>query len=46
MAVRAGDTAKESGDYLCVRCKGSVHVDKGKVVPKCPNCGGMAFNHR
>jgi DNA-directed RNA polymerase subunit RPC12/RpoP len=46
MAIRAGETAKEAKDYLCVRCRSSVHVARGQQVPKCPNCGGTAYNER
>lgn len=46
MAAKAGETARETGDFRCAKCQERRHVAKGKKIPKCNNCGGATFDTR
>ncbi len=46
MAAKAGEKAWETGDFRCSRCHEQVHVTRGHVIPKCPNCGNDTFDTR
>jgi hypothetical protein len=46
MSAKAGETARETGDFRCAKCHHQVHVTKGKKIPKCPNCGYDTFDTR
>jgi Zn finger protein HypA/HybF involved in hydrogenase expression len=46
MAAKAGETARETGDFRCERCHQQVHVTKGHKIPKCPHCGNDIFDTR
>lgn len=46
MAAKAGETARETGDFPCSNCHEQVHVSKGDKIPKCPNCGNDSFDTR
>jgi ribosomal protein L37AE/L43A len=43
MAAKAGERARETGDFRCTKCHQKTHVTKGKKIPKCENCGGSTF---
>jgi ribosomal protein L37AE/L43A len=46
MAAHAGETAEETGDFRCARCREQTHVTKGHKIPKCRNCGNDTFDTR
>jgi predicted RNA-binding Zn-ribbon protein involved in translation (DUF1610 family) len=46
MAAHAGEKAQEGGMFHCQKCNEKVRVNKGAIIPKCPNCGGAAYNER
>ena len=46
MAAKAGEKARETGDFRCAKCDEKVHVTGGDTIPKCPNCGNSTFNTR
>lgn len=43
MAVKAGETARATGDFICEECGKAVHVDRGREIPKCPDCGNGSY---
>ena len=46
MSAKSGETARETGDFRCARCREQVHVTTGDRIPKCPNCGNDEFDTR
>jgi hypothetical protein len=46
MPAHAGEPAWQTGTFHCQRCNEKVRVEKGKNIPKCPNCGGTVFDER
>ncbi len=46
MSAKTGETAQETGDFVCSKCRNKVHVTRGKKIPKCPQCGGATFDER
>lgn len=46
MAAKAGEKARESGDFRCEKCHQQTRVNKGHAIPKCPNCGNDTFDTR
>jgi predicted RNA-binding Zn-ribbon protein involved in translation (DUF1610 family) len=46
MAAKAGESAREGGEFRCASCHERVRVNKGQAIPKCPSCGGEAFDSR
>jgi len=46
MAAKAGESARETGDFRCNRCHQTVHATRGHSIPKCPNCGNDTFDTR
>ena len=46
MAAKAGEEAQKTGDFICDKCEGKVHVKKGDKIPKCPECGNKSFSER
>jgi hypothetical protein len=45
MAIKAGEQAKKTGDFICTKCQGQMHVNQGDKVPKC-TCGNETFEER
>jgi hypothetical protein len=41
MAAHAGEKAQEGGMFHCQKCNEKVRVNKGAIIPKCRNCGGL-----
>lgn len=46
MSAQSGETARQTGDFRCEKCRHQVHVTKGHSIPKCPNCGNNRFDAR
>ncbi|MFZ0391654.1 MAG: alpha helical protein [Calditrichia bacterium] len=46
MSAKAGERARETGDFRCENCHEKVHVTQGDKIPKCPNCGNDTFDTR
>ncbi len=46
MVARAGEKARETGDFRCENCHAQVHVQRGQTIPQCPNCGNNTFDTR
>lgn len=44
MAEKAGEMARESAAYRCERCHKITRVQKGSLIPPCPNCGFETFD--
>ncbi len=45
MSAKAGEIARETGDFHCQSCNAVVHVTKEKKIPECPN-GHKTFDSR
>ncbi len=46
MAAKAGEKAREGGEFRCEKCHHMVRVNKGAKIPRCPNCGNPTFDTR
>ncbi len=46
MAAKAGEEARQTGDFRCERCHERVHVTRRHRIPKCPNCGNDTYDTR
>ncbi len=46
MAAKAGEEARQTGDFRCERCHERVHVTRGHKIPRCPNCGNDTYDTR
>jgi DNA-directed RNA polymerase subunit RPC12/RpoP len=38
-SFRAGETARESGEFRCLDCHHLVHVEEGDLLRRCHHCG-------
>jgi hypothetical protein len=45
MVAKAGEKARETGDFVCKSCDEIVHLKKGQALPKC-DCGATQFDER
>ena len=43
MAAKAGELARETGDYRCTACLQRMHVSEGVPIAICPNCGNESY---
>ena len=43
---KTGETARESGDFLCEKCGNTISVTRGGLIPRCPHCGFDTFELR
>lgn len=46
VAAKAGENARETGDFRCEKCHNKVHVTQGDRIPMCPECGNDTFDVR
>ena len=46
MSAKAGEKARETGDFRCEHCHQQTHVSKGQTIPKCPHCCNDTFDTR
>jgi len=46
MSAHSGEKAREGGEFRCARCHQRVRVNKGQVIPKCPQCGSDEYDTR
>jgi Zn finger protein HypA/HybF involved in hydrogenase expression len=46
MSAKAGERAREGGDFRCSKCHQRVRVNKGDPIPRCPHCGNEVFDTR
>lgn len=44
MAAKAGELARETGDYRCTECRMKMRVTEGLPITTCPNCGNESFD--
>lgn len=44
MAAKAGELARETGDYRCTECRTKMRVTEGLPITTCPNCGNESFD--
>ncbi len=43
MSAKAGEIARESANYSCQNCGGTVSVQNGAPIRDCPECGHESF---
>jgi len=43
MSAKAGEIARESGEFRCSGCSHPISVQDGYPIPDCPECGGASF---
>ena len=43
MKIKAGEEAKDSGEFVCEECHKPMAVMKGQMVSKCAHCGNSTF---
>lgn len=46
MSAHAGETARETGDFRCEKCRRLTHVQNGDRIPTCPHCGNDTYDER
>jgi DNA-directed RNA polymerase subunit RPC12/RpoP len=44
MSEKAGEMARETATYRCERCHKTTRVQKGELIPACPQCGFETFD--
>jgi Zn finger protein HypA/HybF involved in hydrogenase expression len=44
VSAKAGEIARESGEFRCSDCSRSVSVRDGYPIPDCPQCGSASFH--
>jgi Zn finger protein HypA/HybF involved in hydrogenase expression len=44
MTEKAGETARESANYRCERCRQITVLPKGALIPACPFCGHHTYD--
>jgi Zn finger protein HypA/HybF involved in hydrogenase expression len=40
---KTGETAREGGELRCEKCGGVLRVERGVLIPSCPQCGFDTF---
>jgi Zn finger protein HypA/HybF involved in hydrogenase expression len=43
---KTGETARESGEFRCEKCGHLVSLERGLLIPRCPQCGFDSFELR
>jgi Zn finger protein HypA/HybF involved in hydrogenase expression len=46
MAEKTSETVRESGHFECANCGATIPLEKGDLIPLCPNCGSDTFGLR
>lgn len=44
MMTQSGNAACTTCDLMCDRCTAQVHINQGREIPRCPNCGNNTFS--
>jgi Zn finger protein HypA/HybF involved in hydrogenase expression len=44
MSEKAGEMARETAAYRCERCHQTTRIEKGELIPPCPNCGFETYD--
>ncbi len=46
MTEKAGETARETGEYRCEKCLRVTRLRNGGPIPRCPHCGNEIWDLR
>ena len=46
MTEKAGETARETGEYRCEKCLHLIRLRDGDPIPRCPRCSNETFDLR